>query len=75
MPTMSEQMATILRETINASKISANQLAALTGVKQQTISTFLRGEGISLATAQKIADYFGLALTPTTEPKASAKKK
>lgn len=63
-------MANILRDKISASGLSANQLAKLVDVRQQTISTFLLGEGISLATAQKLADYFGLVLD---EPKRKRK--
>ena len=59
---MSKRMAEILRNRILASGLSARALAALTDVKQQTISEFLRGKDIRLATAQKLADHFGLAL-------------
>jgi plasmid maintenance system antidote protein VapI len=38
------------------------RLSKVVDVKQVTISAFLRGEGISLATAQKLADHFGLML-------------
>jgi hypothetical protein len=60
---MSKQMAELLRAKIVESGVSANRLAEITDVKQQTISEFLRGAGISLSTAQKLADHFGLVLT------------
>lgn len=59
---MSEQMAELLRDTIRKSGISANQLARETGLTQPSISAFLNGAGISLTTAQKLADHFSLVL-------------
>ena len=68
---MADQMANLLRQTIYDSGISANQLAQLSKVKQQTLSDFIRGKGISLATAQKLADHFGLELAPKKKHKKS----
>lgn len=59
---MSQQMATLLRDTIRASGLSAAKLSELTGVTQPTITEFLRGKDLRLATAQKLADHFGLVL-------------
>ena len=60
---MSKKMADLLRQKIRDSGLSANALGKLTDVKQQTISEFLRGKDIRLATAQKLADYFCLRLS------------
>jgi plasmid maintenance system antidote protein VapI len=64
-------MAELLRKTIRDSGMSAGELHRQTGVKQPTISTFLNGAGISLSTAQVLADYFGLVLSkkPTRKKK------
>lgn len=59
---MSEQIAEMLRQVIRDSEISGLQLSRETGIKQPTISMFLNGAGISLSTAQKLADHFGLVL-------------
>jgi plasmid maintenance system antidote protein VapI len=55
-------LADMLREKIRECGLSANTLAGLTGIKQQTISEFLRGKDIRLATAQKLFDYFGITI-------------
>lgn len=60
---MSKQMATQLIKAIRQTRLSAMQLAAATGVPQPRISAFLKGDGISLSTAQKLADYLGLRLS------------
>ncbi len=59
---MNEAMATLLRERIAGSGLSENKLGPLVGVKQQTLSCFMRGKGISLFTAEKLARYFNLVL-------------
>lgn len=59
---MTHDMGEILREAIRKSGLSANQLAKETGVKQTTISKFLRGGDMGLARASKIAAYLGLEL-------------
>jgi plasmid maintenance system antidote protein VapI len=67
---MSEQISKQLRSAIISSGQSAAGLGAIAGVKQQTISEFLRGAGISLSTAQKLADHFGLVLKKERKRKA-----
>lgn len=64
---MTDKMAETLRQKIIDCGLSANQLGPRAGVKQQTISQFLRGHGISLDTADKLAAFFGLRLTPKTK--------
>lgn len=59
---MTKRMADIFRAKIRATRESARSLAVLMGVKQQTLSQFLRGKDIRLDTAQKIADYFKMTL-------------
>lgn len=53
-------LAGLLRRLIRESGLSARKLAAETGVKQQTISEFLRGKDVRLGTAQKLMDHFGV---------------
>jgi transcriptional regulator with XRE-family HTH domain len=60
-------MRDVLCEAVKKSGLSANQLAKETGVFQQTLSEFLRGKGIRLETAEKLAAYFGLELKPRKE--------
>jgi transcriptional regulator with XRE-family HTH domain len=55
-------MQEVLRQAIAKSGKSVNQIAKDSGVLQQALSKFMRGGDIRLATAQKLADYFGLAL-------------
>ena len=55
-------LADLLRQRIRDCGLSARALVEPTGVKQQTISEFLRGKDIRLATAQKLMDYFGISL-------------
>ncbi len=55
-------MQEILREAIQKSGKSVNQIAKETGVLQQSLSKFMRGKDVRLETAQKLADYFGLSL-------------
>ena len=59
---MSKQLADTLRAAIRMSGLSANALAELTGVPQPTITRFLAGADMKLATAGKIAAYLGLEL-------------
>jgi predicted transcriptional regulator len=51
-----------LRRAIKDSGLSDNELARRTGVPQPTISRFLAGADMKLATAAKIAAYLGLSL-------------
>lgn len=59
---MNKQMADVLRQKIRDSGLSANRLGKETGVTQQAISVFLKGKDIRLETAQKLVDYFRMAL-------------
>lgn len=59
---MQKQWATILREAILASGMSAGELWKLSGVSQPTITEFLRGKDIRLSTAEKIAAHVGVEL-------------
>ena len=50
-----------LRKAIQDSKQSHNEIARGSGVAQPVISRFVSGErGISLVTANKLADYLGV---------------
>lgn len=59
---MSEQMATVLRQRISESGMSLHAIAEAAGVPQPRVWAFMQGKDIRLATAQKLADYFGLEL-------------
>lgn len=59
---MSKEIADALRDAIRKSGLSANELAKRTGVKQTTISGFLRGRDMSMERGSKIAKYLGLQL-------------
>lgn len=58
-------MANTLRNAINASGVSANEIARETGVPQPTITRFLQGADMRLSRAEKIAQYLGLELKKT----------
>lgn len=59
---MAHTIAEILRTRVIETDMSARKLAELTGVKQQSISAFLRGGDLSLPSTQKLCDYFGMIL-------------
>lgn len=62
-------MADILRRAIRKSGKTALEIAIATGVPQASLSDFLHGKDIRLATAQKLSAYFGLELRPIKPPK------
>lgn len=59
---VSKQLADTLRNAIRNSGESANVIAKATGVPQPTITRFLAGADMKLATAEKIAAHLGLEL-------------
>lgn len=59
---MSKELAETLRDAIRKSGLSANELAQKTGIKQTTISGFLRGRDMGIERASKIAKYLGFEL-------------
>ena len=59
---MSKELADKLRAAIRKSGLSANELARQTGVKQTTISGFMRGRDMGIHRASKIAKFLGLEL-------------
>lgn len=63
-PTMPKDMAEQLRTAIRKRKETGLEIAIATGVPQASISDFLRGKDIRLATATKLANYLGLELRP-----------
>ncbi len=58
-----------LRAAVKAAE-SVNSVAVAAGVPQPMLCRFAKGNGISLATADRLAEYFGLEL----QPKAKAAK-
>jgi plasmid maintenance system antidote protein VapI len=59
-------MTDVLREAILDSGLPLLTIATETGVERASISRFVRGKNsLRLDIADKLADYFGLALTPT----------
>lgn len=59
---MSKELADALRDAIRKSGLSANELAQQTGIKQTTISGFLRGRDMGIERASKIAKHLGFEL-------------
>jgi plasmid maintenance system antidote protein VapI len=66
-------LADVLRKAIENSGKPLTGLARECGVPQPMLTRFMAGYDIRLATAEKLADYFGLKLCP--ESKGKAKKK
>lgn len=50
---------------------SLNSIEKATGVRRQTLASFMRGEQVSihLASADALAEYFGIVCTRPTHPK------
>jgi transcriptional regulator with XRE-family HTH domain len=64
-----------LRELVIASGKTQVEIERDTGIRQPTISRFLRGErGLNLVDIDKLADYLGLELRPK-EPAKKVKGK
>lgn len=58
-------MADRLRKAIQASKKTVNAIAVESEIPQPVLHRFVAGErDLTLTTAQKLADYFGLELRP-----------
>jgi plasmid maintenance system antidote protein VapI len=54
-----------LKQAIQGSKKSVNAIAVESQIPQPVLHRFLSGErDLTLRTAQKLADYFGLELRP-----------
>ena len=66
---MSKQMAEQLRDAVRNSGVSLLALSKLCGVPQPRLFDFMGGKDIRMATAQKLADHFGLVLTPEKRKK------
>lgn len=67
-------LATTLRDAIAVADISARQLGIATGVDPSTISGFLRGADIQLATASRLAEYLGVSVRRGKSQAAAAPK-
>ena len=66
----------VLRQTILDSGLPLLRIARATGVQRASLSRFVRGKNsLRLDLADKLATYFGLRLTPTTETKPTKKPK
>jgi plasmid maintenance system antidote protein VapI len=60
-PTMAEQ----LRKAMQTSGKTVNAIAVKAGIPQPVLYRFVNGErDLTMSTAQKLADYFGLELRP-----------
>ena len=59
-----------LRQTIEDSGLSLYRIAKDSGVAYQVLHRFARGErDLTLETASKLTDYFGMRLTCSRRPK------
>jgi len=64
-------MTETLKQTIAESGMSFRGLETATGIKRQSLMKFMRDEqSLRLDIADKLAEYFGLALQPTKKRKA-----
>lgn len=69
-------LAKPLRQAIRESGKSLNSIARETGIPQAVLSRFVNGQDIRVeATAEKLAAYFGLSLSPDDRPAKPAKRK
>jgi ribosome-binding protein aMBF1 (putative translation factor) len=60
-----------LRQAIKGSGLTMYRIAKESGVPQTILSRFLTGEhNMHLETAEKLASYFGMSLTPPKKPRA-----
>jgi hypothetical protein len=71
---MTRKTAGTMTELLRAALLEAPSLNAIqkaTGVRRQTLAAFMRGEQISihLASADALADYFGIVCTRPANPK------
>mgnify|MGYP002347869422 CR=1 FL=1 len=58
-------MQDTLKKALSDSGLSGYELERQTGVNRLSIGRFMRGtNGLSMAQAQMLADFFGLALLP-----------
>jgi len=54
-----------LKQAVKATGLSLYRVGLDSGVPDEVLGRWLKGErGITLASADKLADYFGLELTP-----------
>jgi plasmid maintenance system antidote protein VapI len=66
----------VLRRAINNSGLPLLRIEQDTGVQRASLSRFVRGmNSLRLDVADKLAAYFGLALTPTTKKTTTKKPK
>jgi transcriptional regulator with XRE-family HTH domain len=61
----------VLRDAVENSGLTLYVLAQLTGVPQPMLWRWIHGyqQGLHVRTAQKLCDYFGLALVPRQKVK------
>ena len=71
---MARKTTGTMTELLRAALLEAPSLNAIqkaTGVKRQTLASFMRGEQVSihLASADALAEYFGIVCTRPAKPK------
>ena len=64
-----------LRREIERSGLPVTVIAEEAGIAQPNLWRFASGKGMQIATADKLAAYFGLSLQPAAVAGAAAKKK
>lgn len=57
-----------LRDAIQNCGLSANSIANQAGIPQPTLTRFLSGADMKLSTANRLASFFQMKLTPPKKP-------
>jgi len=67
-----KRLTVVLREAIQKSGVSQQQIARDTGIKQPALSKFVNGGSLKLETVAALIDYFGLEVGPSRPTKRRA---
>jgi len=68
-------MTELLRAALAEGRESLNAIQRATGIKRQSLATFLRGEStLRLDAADKLAAHFGIVIRPGRRPVGARRK-
>jgi plasmid maintenance system antidote protein VapI len=68
-------MTELLRAALAEGRESLNAIQRATGIKRQSLATFLRGEStLRLDAADKLAAHFGIVIRPGRRPEGARRK-